>query len=140
MLPFDQRQVGIRGRAEPVIDLRQLVFHGDQRGKNAFHLIPQRAGSIRASVLLHIADAGILCANDFAGIVRDFAGNHPEQRGFAAAVIADQTDFIAVTDVKGDITEQTAFTEIFLQFMDRKNGHIGLTAFPMVRRSTAAVP
>ena len=56
-------------------------------------------------MLFHISDAGIFGAHDFSGIVGHFAGNHTEKSGFAAAVIADKTDFVTVADVKGNIAE-----------------------------------
>lgn len=113
MLPFDQRLVAAFGPRQTVGDPLQLGFHVHDGRENEQHFVEQGAVPIRARVLLEITEPGGFGAHDAAGLRSRFARQDTEQRGFPAAVRADQADFVPIPDIEGHAFEQALFTEIF---------------------------
>src|SRR5450432_1841697 len=58
-----------------------------------------------------------------ADIGHDLAGYNFEQRGFAAAVFADQTDAFTAIYEEFELVEQHALAESFFDVVKRCNGH-----------------
>lgn len=76
-------------------------------------------------MLLQIADARLAGADDLPAVGGHLAGQHPEQGGLAAAVVADQADLIPFPDIKGNARKKRAFSKIFGQCVYGQTGHDG---------------
>ena len=66
--------------------------------ERAFDDLPDGSPGVQTGILLNVRHAQVPARSDLAGVGLDVAGEHLEQRGFAAAVRPDQSDAVAVVD------------------------------------------
>lgn len=96
--------------------LTALMF--GQAGK---HNLAQRGVTGKVRILRHIGNLDAGLNKDFAGIGFNVAGNYFQQRRLAAAVAADQRDFVAAVDIKFNIGKQLVGAERQTGAFDSQN-------------------
>ncbi|MGY4436785.1 hypothetical protein ACVWWO_009262 [Bradyrhizobium sp. F1.13.1] len=94
-------RVGHRG-----LEFVQLGRHRTHRSRPVHDLGHGAAAGHLADVLVEIADGDAAIGRDLPLIGRFLAGDHPEERGLACAVRADEPDLLALVEGGGRFDEQ----------------------------------
>jgi len=77
----------------------------DDVGGSGGDVFVDRYGGIEFELLGEVSGAEVAAGSDLAGVGLIFAGENFEERGFAAAVAADESDFLTRFDGEGDAVE-----------------------------------
>ena len=97
---------GASGIAHGVIELLELVVEIADTAAAENRLVQHRPAAHLLDVLPEITYREFLRNGDLAFIGRLFADDHPEQRGLARAIRADEADFLARIELERSIDEQ----------------------------------
>ena len=124
------------------LELLQLGRHGAHRAGAVHHLGHGAAARHLADVLAEIADGHAAIDGHLALVGLFLAGDHPEQRGLAGAVGADEADLLPLLERRGGLDEED-LVAILLADVVETNHVPGKTfkcrgARPAVRRGEKA--
>jgi hypothetical protein len=112
-------RIGHRG-----LEFPQLARH-DANGSRAVHHLGHRATARHLpDVLAEIADGNAPIERDLALIRRLLARNHPEKRGLAGPVRADQADLLALLQGRGGFDEEDLVADLLADVIE--TDHWGL--------------
>ena len=98
--------VGAVGIGHRGLELLQLGRDDADRAGAVHHLGHGAAARHLADVLAEIADGDAAIDRDLALVGLLLAGDHPEQRGLAGAVRADEADLLALLQRRGGFDEE----------------------------------
>ncbi len=101
------RRIGHRG-----LELLQLGRDRADRARAVHHLGHRAAARHLADVLAEVADGDAAIDRDLALVGLFLAGDHPEQRGLAGAVGADEADLLALLERRGGLDEENLVADL----------------------------
>ncbi len=116
-----------RLRLKPAGKLLQFPLHPHQRGEDRQHLVQRAAVRVAADVLLHVPETGPPGHADFTAVGGQLAGQDLKERGFPAAVPADQADAVVCLYFKGDVLQNAVASERFADSACAEQSHLRLT-------------
>jgi hypothetical protein len=120
-------RIGHRG-----LELFQLRRHDADRAGAVHDLGHGAAARHLADVLAEIADGDAAIERDLALVRRFLARNHPEKRGLAGPVGADEADLLALLERRGGFDEENLVADLLADVIETDHGGlkrgIGLAA------------
>ena len=116
--------VGAIGIGHRGLEFPELARHGADGPRAVHHLGHRAAARHLADVLAEIADGNAPIERDLALIRRLLARNHPEKRGLARPVRADEADLLALLEGRGGFDEEDLVADLLADVIE--TDHWGL--------------
>ena len=127
--------IGARGIGHRGLELLQFGRDHRHRARAVHHLGHGAAAGHLADVLAEIADRHAAIDRDLTLVGQFLARDHPEQRGLAGAIGADQPDLLALEKGRGGFDEQDLVADLLADVIETDHGRLSVRKAKRLSRS-----